>query len=121
MDASTVMNDLDAYSTASTWLGYEIYAFVSHYRRFTDNLTPIEKFYSLSKIQPLMRRSVDALSYDALDEMLRDGPVSTCTSSLQILDVKEKAAGENACLSKRAGTCGMSIGLSSFFRWHTWA
>lgn len=102
VDASTILNDLNALSRASSSLSYEIYKLLDHSRSFFDNLTPIEKLYSLSKIRPLLRRNADAVKYKAVTS----GCSSSSASEIQTCPATEKAA----LLPVHSQASGMSIG-----------
>lgn len=120
LDASTVINDLNALSTASSWLSYETYQLFSHYQAFTNNLTPIEKFYTISQIQPLMRRSAAVLKYeaDAVSKTSKDEILPLNELSSQEASLQEGPRVENMGLPKQLSAYGMRIGvsfLSQFF------
>lgn len=76
-----MINDLDTLSTASLWFSYEVYRLFSSTRTFFDNLTPIEKYYSLSNIKPLLRRTTEAAEYQSI--------ALTCSSTLSTEDLLE--------------------------------
>lgn len=63
MDALTVINELNAFANASNELSYETYRLFHCCLTFMNNITPIEKFYALSKIKPLLHKSLEPMSY----------------------------------------------------------
>lgn len=64
VDASTIINDLSALQTATVGFSESIYRLFRNAQACIDNLTPIEKYYALSQIKPLLRPGQTPLNYE---------------------------------------------------------
>lgn len=63
VDASHAMKDMETLRSSTWQISYHLYYLLRHAQDFLDNLTPVERFYSLQQIKPLLKRRAQGVSY----------------------------------------------------------
>jgi hypothetical protein len=66
LDASSVVNDLNVLDSSSAAFGDSVYFVVRYGRQLLDTLIPLERFYSLDAIKPILKREAEPQTYKGI-------------------------------------------------------
>lgn len=121
IDASTVINDLNALQTATWGFSYGILKVFRHSQALFDTLSPIEKYYTLSDLKPLLRRNAVPITYRPAPGTVRQPvfqgpPGETHKASSAVIEPEFMISDSHStATSPSLRSSGMTIGKSPFF------
>lgn len=112
MDATSVINDLSKLQSAIWQASYGVYQFFWDVDQLRDTVTPIAKYYTLSDIEPLLRRSLAPLSLGVAEALSSSTPATE-----PLVDQQSSMPATTVCnghldypLASAPAHAGMSIG-----------